>query len=97
MSDEFIIFDRKHKACIQTSDGCNGVALFKIIGVKNQSEKEKYDYLQAKGREPEEGFYFKTRKVLEADDGGSVASGVANGVAKPKYEKKINYIFTKYV
>ncbi len=86
MSDEIIIFDRKHKACIQTSDGCNGVALYKIFGVKNQSEKEKYDYLQTKGREPEEGFYFKTRKVLEAND-----------VAKPKYEKKINYIFTKYV
>ncbi len=81
MSDDFIIFDRKHKACIQTSDG-----LYKIFGVKNQSEKEKYDYLQAKGREPEEGFYFKTHKVLEADDEG-----------KPKYEKKINYIFTRYV
>jgi hypothetical protein len=76
MSDDFIIFDRKHKACIQTSDG-----VYKIFGVKNQSEKEKYDYLQTKGREPEEGFYFKTHKVLE--DG--------------KYEKKINYIFTNYV
>ncbi len=80
MSNDFIIFDRKHKACIQTSDG-----LFKIFGVKNQSEKEKYEYLQAKGSEPEEGFYFKTRKVLEADDSGK------------KYEKKINYIFTRYV
>ncbi len=81
MSNNFIIFDRKHKACIQTSDG-----LYKIFGVKNQTDKEKFDYLQTKGREPDEGFYFKKHKVLE--DGG-------NGVAK--FEKKINYIFTKYV
>ncbi len=53
--------------------------------MKNQSEKEKYDYLQSQGREPEEGFYFKTRRVLEDDDG------------KVKYEKKINYIFNRYV
>ncbi len=56
--------------------------------MKNQSEKEKYDYLQANGREPEEGFYFKTRKVLVVDGSGSDGNGVANNLAKAKYEKK---------
>ncbi len=91
MSEDFILFDRKHKACFHTSNG-----LYKIFGVKNQSEKEKYDYLQANGREPEEGFYFKTRKNL-VDDGDGGGNGVANGTAKPKYRKKVNYIFARYV
>ncbi len=91
MSNDFIINYKNHKACIQISEG-DKVQYFKIIGVKNQSEKEKYEFLQTHGYEPREGFYFKTRKVLEND-----ANGVGSGITKPKYEKKINYIFTNYV
>ncbi len=41
MSDNFTINYKNHKACIQTCEG-----IFKIFGVKNQSKKEKLEFLQ---------------------------------------------------
>jgi hypothetical protein len=71
-----IINDKNHKACIQSSDG-----LYKIFGVRNQTDTDKLEYMKEYGCEPKEGFYYKVKKVL------------ANGV--PKYGKVI-YVFSSY-
>ncbi len=62
MSDDFIINYKNHKACIQISEG-DKVQYFKILGVKNQSETEKYEFLQAHGYEPKKGFCNKSKSI----------------------------------
>ncbi len=46
MTSLSLIKDRKHGACFNNADG-----LYKIFGVRNQTEKDKYEYLKEHGKE----------------------------------------------
>jgi hypothetical protein len=63
-----IIRDKTHKACIQASDQ----TLYKIFGVRNQTDTDRLEHLNKYGYEAKEGFYLKVKQVLDNKKYGKV-------------------------
>ena len=59
MSSWEIINDKNHKACILKDQ-----KLYKIFGVRNQTDTDKLEHIKKYGDEPKEGFYYKVKEVL---------------------------------